>query len=426
MCSPHVGQTVQMGIAATVVFTVLLASAAAAFVRVKGPPLANLNFVVGMASGELAGQLLALSTCLVVALSVLGWPSGTLGGVAIALATAAEAVLSVLLIVGLRSRGVVARSLATARWPQSDVNGPGRPRWLRWWRTWLAIPRRGAGVRIDRDIAYADDDRFGDAHLLDVIRPRGDVANAPVMLYVHGGAWVFGSKREQGLPMLHELASRGWVCVTCNYRLSPKATWPDHVVDVKRALAWTKAHVSEFGGDPSRFLAISGGSAGGQLASLAALTANDAAFQPGFEDADTSVDACVSLYGVLEMTGDRRLMGRQGRALETLLSRQVMKVPVDAAPELYAAASPIERITASAPAFLVVQGTRDTLVPVEVARAFVAKFERSSRAPLGYVELPLAQHAFDLLCSPRSSATTRGIAASLEALVRSRATTAST
>jgi acetyl esterase/lipase len=410
-----------MGIGAIVVFAVLLVGVVSALVRVKGPPLSNLNFMVGMVAGELAGQLLALTTCCIVVLLVVGWPSGALGAADVGLALTAAAGFGALLLTGLRSRGVVQRSLAAARWPQRNEARTPRPAWLRWWRTSLALPRRGAGVRVDRDIAYVDDGGVGDAHLLDVIRPVGDVTNAPVMLFVHGGAWVIGSKREQGLPMLFELASRGWVCVTCNYRLSPKATWPDHVVDVKRALAWTRAHAREYGGNPSRFLAISGGSAGGQLASLAALTPTDASFQPGFEDADTSVDACVSLYGALEMTGDRSLMGRQGFALETLLSSRVMKVAVDEAPELYAAASPLERITAAAPAFLVIQGTKDSLVPVEVARAFVAKFERTSGAPLGYVELPLAQHAFDLLCSPRSSATTRGIADALEALVQSRA-----
>ncbi len=75
-------------------------------------------------------------------------------------------------------------------------------------------------------------------------------AGAPVMVYIHGGAWVIGDKREQGKPMMYELVARGWVCVAINYRLSPKATWPDHIVDVKRAVAWVKEHIAEYGGDP--------------------------------------------------------------------------------------------------------------------------------------------------------------------------------
>ena len=77
------------------------------------------------------------------------------------------------------------------------------------------------------------------------------------MVYIHGGAWMIGDKREQGKPMMYELVARGWVCVAINYRLSPKATWPDHIVDAKRAVAWVKEHIAEYGGDPS-FVAVSG------------------------------------------------------------------------------------------------------------------------------------------------------------------------
>ena len=122
---------------------------------------------------------------------------------------------------------------------------------------------------------------------------------------------MIGDKREQGLPLMFELARRGWVCVTINYRLSPKATWPDHIVDVKRAVGWVRQHISEYGGDPG-FIAVTGGSAGGHLSSLLALTAGDPAFQPGFEDVDCSVDACVPMYGVYDMTAGRDLPLRPG------------------------------------------------------------------------------------------------------------------
>ena len=69
-------------------------------------------------------------------------------------------------------------------------------------------------------------------------------------------------------------------------------------------MAWVKEHIAEYGGDPA-FVAVSGGSAGGHLCALLALTAGDPAFQPGFEEADTSVDACVPFYGVMDMTGRR-------------------------------------------------------------------------------------------------------------------------
>ena len=71
----------------------------------------------------------------------------------------------------------------------------------------------------------------------------------------------------QSLPLLGHMAEHGWVCVSINYRLSPRATWPDHIVDVKRALAWTKANIAGHGGDPG-FVAVTGGSAGGHLAAM--------------------------------------------------------------------------------------------------------------------------------------------------------------
>jgi acetyl esterase/lipase len=272
-------------------------------------------------------------------------------------------------------------------------------------------------VAIARDLDY-----WGDGltrHRLDVLSHRAGVTGAPVMVYVHGGAWTVGDKREQGRPMLYELVSRGWVCVVINYRLSPRATWPDHIVDVKRALAWVREHIAEYGGDP-RSVAISGGSAGGHLCALAALTANQPEWQPGFESADTSVMACVPFYGVMDLTGLQPDTGLYGRGLRRLLERQVMKSRYATDPTVFEQASPTARVHAGAPPFLVFQGDNDTLVPVAMARTFVAELRRVSAAPVAYVELPRAQHAFDILASPRCRATTQGLVAFLEA-VKSRA-----
>ena len=117
------------------------------------------------------------------------------------------------------------------------------------------------------------------------------------MLQVHGGAWMLGEKQQQGQPLMYHLAQRGWLCVACNYRLSPKDAFPAHIIDVKRAIAWVREHAGEFGGNPD-FIAITGGSAGGHLSSLAALTANRVEWQPGFEDADTSVAAAVPYFSL--------------------------------------------------------------------------------------------------------------------------------
>ena len=99
------------------------------------------------------------------------------------------------------------------------------------------------------------------------------------------------------MPLLTHLAANGWVGFSIDYRLSPRATFPDHLVDVKRAIAWVREHADTYAVDPS-FIAITGGSAGATLATLAALTPGDAALQPGFEHADTSVAVFVALYGL--------------------------------------------------------------------------------------------------------------------------------
>jgi acetyl esterase/lipase len=259
------------------------------------------------------------------------------------------------------------------------------------------IPPRHPDVERATDVVYH---RVGERALkLDVYRHRSRPRGCPALLFVHGGAWVVGSKAHQGLPLMQHLASLGWVCFGIDYRLSPRATFPEHLVDVKRAIQWVREHGGEHGADP-RFLVVSGNSAGGHLAALAALTPNDPEYQPGFADADTSVAACVSFYGVYDFA-DRHGHWRN-RGIHRLLEEQVMKVSPADAPEAYDRASPIARIGEGAPPFLVVHGDQDTLVPVGEARRFVEAFRAEAHAPIAYAEIPGAQHAFDVFPSVRT------------------------
>jgi acetyl esterase/lipase len=150
--------------------------------------------------------------------------------------------------------------------------------------------RSAPGVEVRRNVPYAPE--HGRRGLLDVYKPAGDVSGAPVLLQVHGGAWTFGAKDQQGLPLMRHMAARGWVCVAINYRLSPRSPFPAQIIDVKRAITWVREHGEEHGADPA-FIAVTGGSAGGHLAALAALTPNEPEYQPGFEDADTTLQAAV-------------------------------------------------------------------------------------------------------------------------------------
>ena len=266
-----------------------------------------------------------------------------------------------------------------------------------WRRLLVPFVTRDPDVEKVRDVVFATDGRL--RLRLDVYRPRDGATGRPVLVFVHGGAWVLGDKREQGLPMLLHLAAHGWVCLSVNYRLSPRATFPDQLVDVKRALAWARDHVAGYGGDP-RFVVVSGGSAGGHLAALAALTPGDREYQPGFEDADTSVAACVPFYGVYDFT-NRDGVGHAG--MGRLLARMVMKSSLDEAREDWEKASPMDRVGQQAPPFLVVHGANDTLVPVAEARLFVRRLRAASPSPVAYAELPGAQHAFEVFRSTRAA-----------------------
>lgn len=205
-------------------------------------------------------------------------------------------------------------------------------------------------LRIYRDYAHDGDISYGEygrANHLDIWRrPDLDLTGtAPVLFQIPGGAWTTGNKRGQAHPLMSHLAELGWICVAINYRHSPRNTWPDHIIDVKRALAWVKAHISEYGGDPD-FIAITGGSAGGHLSSLAALTPNDPRFQPGFEEADTRVQAAVPFYGVYDFT---RLQDAMHPMMLPLLERMVVKQPRTANMQSYLDASPVTHISADAP-----------------------------------------------------------------------------
>jgi acetyl esterase/lipase len=268
--------------------------------------------------------------------------------------------------------------------------------------------------RAGRDIPYGE---FGRRNLLDVWR-RSDIgssARAPVLVQIHGGAWVGGRKEGQGEPLMGHLAERGWVCVAPNYRLSPRATWPDHIVDVKRAVAWVKANVADHGGDPD-FVVITGGSAGGHLAALAALTPGRAEWQPGFEEADTSVAAAVPFYGVYDLTNRT---GTSRPDTTAFLEKHVLKSGLADDRTRWEQASPLAHIGPGAPPFFVLHGGNDSLVPVEQARRFVDEFRGVAQQPVVYAELPFAQHAFDSLPSVRAHHAARAVERFL-AVVRSK------
>jgi acetyl esterase/lipase len=354
--------------------------------------LANLSFRVGIVVNELpfiVFFLLLASTVLAFAQGDLAGPGGWMPLVPAVVATAG---LAVVVRRGLRAGPAVEHALA-------DGLGSG----------WRAVIDPGLAVRLRRrlplarilirpfltrrrDVERVANIRYGDAgkrNLLDVYRHRSRPSGAPILIHLHGGGYFSGRKNSQSLPLIYRFASQGWVCVSANYRLRPAVEFPNHLVDLKKVIAWVREHAHEYGGDPSTVF-VSGSSAGGHLASIAALTPNEPVFQPGFEDADTTVTAVISLNGYYG--------SYYGQGLES---------------------SPLNYVKADAPPFFMAHGDLDTVVFVEGARLFAEKLRASSDNPVVYAELPGAQHAFDLFHSLRFEAVVDA-AEAFAAWVRSR------
>jgi acetyl esterase/lipase len=261
---------------------------------------------------------------------------------------------------------------------------------------------RRPGVKYVRNLAYTDAGKRG---LLDLYLPVTSGERRPVLLQVHGGAWMVGHKAEQAQPLLHRMAESGWIGVSINYRLAPRSAFPAQIIDVKKAIVWVKQHIAEYGGDPD-FVVITGGSAGGHLSLLAGLSAGHADWQQGFEDADTAVQGVLALYPAVDLTN--RYDIRQQDRMDAFIARKIIQRPYDDVPEIFEDGSPIAWVDRSgvaerAPPFCVVQGTHDSLVWVEEVRRFVAELSPRATQPLVYAELPGAQHAFEIFHSPRTS-----------------------
>jgi acetyl esterase/lipase len=363
----------------------------------RHPWLVFQSFIAGLAIREAAGHQIAWQVAIVLVLVWLGALATWVGIVGISLAAFAWIGLLVLFARARRDAHALRRSRtgadaeALSRYPDLHLLVPA-----------LAFVRRD--IEVERGIEFCTIE--GQCLRLDVFRPKTPGTRRPAIVQVHGGAWISGLKWLQGIPLLGHLAASGWVGFNVDYRLSPRASFPAHLVDVKRAIAWVREHADEYGVDPD-FVVVTGGSAGGHLAALVGLTANEPAYQPGFEAADTSVAAVVAFYGIYDLTDKRRPLSRSFRRA---LERWVLKVRFVDDPEAFARASPIERVRIDAPPFYVVHGADDSVAPVQGAREFVETLRAVSHAPVVYLEIPGAGHAFDIVPSLRTGATVETVA----------------
>ncbi|MDE2596646.1 MAG: alpha/beta hydrolase [Sphingomonadales bacterium] len=203
--------------------------------------------------------------------------------------------------------------------------------------------------------------------IVDIYMPARRGGAKPLVLYVHGGGWVGGHTRHAG-PMgnfpaaLAELASEGFVVASLEYRLAGEARFPAQVQDVRAALRFLKGNATKYGIDPAR-AGIWGGSAGGHLSALAALSCGVGSLEaqgvtapPGSE----CVQSAVIWYGVFDFAAlaAARANGGDGAA------ERLMGCTGPCTPEQYAPASPVTYIDAKDPPFLLIHGEGDRTVPV--------------------------------------------------------------
>ncbi|MGJ8562964.1 MAG: alpha/beta hydrolase fold domain-containing protein [Alphaproteobacteria bacterium] len=257
------------------------------------------------------------------------------------------------------------------------------------------------GVRRIKDVAYGD---AGVKNTLDIYVPEIlPETSCPVLIHIHGGAWVVGRKRQQAQPLMQHLVSRGWIAVDINYRLGPKHRMDVVVSDVLRAIGWVKTNIADYGGDPN-FVATKGGSAGGHLTALTALMPNNNAFKAGFEDVDCSVDAAVPVYGVYDFLDRTGALAFGQPELEAFMTKNSMTGPLSTHRDFWDNVTPMGNIHKDAPPMFVLHGRHDALAAFKGAEIFVSALREVSKNDVLFAALPSGQHAYDCLGGPPTQA----------------------
>lgn len=372
---------------------------------IRRPPLLRVaGFFGGWVWGEAAPWVIGFHLLAVLGFALGGAVTGALGGIALIVMAGSCAVLANTYLDSARASVIVDRALKDGlgeRFEES-IRAEALSK-ISHEIDWKQIARpfkiTHPDVECIRGIQFARDK--GVDLKLDILRHRSTPENAPVLLQIHGGGWTVGYKENQALPLMTRLASHGWICVNVDYRLSPHATFPEHLIDCKRAIAWINENIARYGGDPD-FIVATGGSAGGHLSSMVGLTGNAPEYQPGFEDVDTRVQGCVPFYGIYDLANRHGFHDETG--LSDFLATNVMKGTYDELPELYHASSSMDRVHADAPPFFILHGDTDSLASVDDARVFTQMLRAKSKQPVVYAELPGAQHAFDIFHCLRSQA----------------------
>jgi acetyl esterase/lipase len=214
------------------------------------------------------------------------------------------------------------------------------------------------GFTTTRDVVFG---RAGTRELhLDIDQPANPGAKMPVIVYIHGGAFKFGSYHG---PENHPLAAAGFFCVNVEYRLSGEAIWPAQIYDCKAAIRWLRANAAAYHLDVDR-IGVWGHSAGGQLAALIGTSGDVPELEgdsgnPGFS---TKVACVVDGFGP---TNFLRMVAEPGidRAAARAPASELLGKPIEEVPELVKQADPCTYVKPGCPPFLIQHGTADMVVP---------------------------------------------------------------
>ncbi len=251
------------------------------------------------------------------------------------------------------------------------------------------------------DIAYA---QVSPAQKLDLYWPAAGNGPFPVIIVIHGGAFMGGDKRDiQLMPMLEGL-KRDYAVVSINYRMSGEALFPALIHDVKAAIRWVRAHAEQFLFDPNR-IAVWGGSAGGYLALMAGVSVGIPELEDpalGNPEQSTAVQAVVAWFpptdfllmdAQLEASGFPQTPETAHSGHESpeslILGQQITHIP-----ELVRIANPETYIRPGLPPFFIQHGTADDTVPYQQSLNFAAKLAAQNSPQSVTHELLLnARHA---------------------------------
>ncbi len=219
---------------------------------------------------------------------------------------------------------------------------------------------QSSDIRELRDIPYVTDG--SDRQKLDLYLPPSGSPRRPLLIWIHGGGWESGSK---DVCPIKSLVSYGYVGASIGYRLSQQAIYPAQIEDSKAAIRWLRTHAQEYCIDPTR-IGVGGESAGGHLAALLGTTGERRDFEVGENlDQSSRVQCVVDLYGptdFLHWGGDHpdKSLDRPDSPAAKLLGGLVTTHE-----SLARRASPADFVTCASAPFLILHGSRDTLVPLQ-------------------------------------------------------------